>query len=74
VSSIGGTMMPSAFAVFKLITSSNLVGRMSGKSSGRPPVQPATFAHWRSKIHSSVVARFAEARARQSGTTLACDH
>jgi hypothetical protein len=37
VSSIGGTMMPSAFAVFKLITNSNLVGCLSGRSSGRPP-------------------------------------
>jgi hypothetical protein len=37
VSSIGGTMMPSAFAVFKLITRSNLVGCLSGGSSGRPP-------------------------------------
>src|SRR5207244_4821796 len=34
VSSAGGTMMPSAFAVFKLITSSNLVGCSTGRSAG----------------------------------------
>jgi hypothetical protein len=43
VSSIGGTMMPSAFAVFKLITSSNLAAACPEGRPAVPPVQPATF-------------------------------
>src|SRR5216684_1472014 len=39
VSSVGGTMMPSAFAVFKLITSSNLVGCSTGRSAGFAPLK-----------------------------------
>src|SRR6267142_5370674 len=38
VRSVGGTMMPSAFAVFKLITSSSLVGRSTGRSAGFAPL------------------------------------
>ena len=37
-SSVGGTMMPSAFAVFKLITSSSLVGSSTGRSAGFAPL------------------------------------
>ena len=33
-SSIGGTSMPSAFAVLRLMTSSNLVGCSTGRSPG----------------------------------------
>src|SRR6516225_1742980 len=36
-SSIGGTSMPSALAVAKLITSSNLVGSWTGRSPGFSP-------------------------------------
>jgi hypothetical protein len=32
-------MMPSAFAVFKLITSSNLVGCSTGRSAGLAPLK-----------------------------------
>ena len=38
-SSVGGTEMPSAFAVFKLITSSNLVGCSTGRSAGFAPLK-----------------------------------
>ena len=38
-SSVGGMMTPSAFAVFKLITSSNLVGRSTGRSPGFAPLK-----------------------------------
>src|SRR6266404_300740 len=34
-----GTSMPSAFAVFKLITSSNLVGCSTGRSAGFAPLK-----------------------------------
>src|SRR5215472_14869954 len=37
--SVGGTVMPSAFAVFILITSSNLVGCRIGKSAGFSPLR-----------------------------------
>jgi hypothetical protein len=37
-SSVGGTMMPSAFAVFKLMISSNLVGCSIGRSAGFAPL------------------------------------
>jgi hypothetical protein len=37
--SVGGTVMPSAFAVLRLITSSNLVGCMTGKSPGFSPLR-----------------------------------
>ena len=36
-SRVGGTSRPSALAVFKLITSSNFVGRITGKSVGLIP-------------------------------------
>src|SRR5947199_4465470 len=39
VSSVGGIMMPSAFAVFKLITSSYLVGCSTGRSAGFAPLK-----------------------------------
>src|SRR4051794_30305307 len=39
VSSVGGTMTPSAFAVFKLITSSYLVGCSTGRSAGFAPLK-----------------------------------
>jgi len=35
----GGKVRPSAFAVFKLITNSNLVGWMTGKSAGFSPLR-----------------------------------
>jgi hypothetical protein len=35
----GGTSRPSAFAVFRLITSSNLVGCMTGRSAGFSPLR-----------------------------------
>ena len=35
--SVGGTAMPSAFAVFRLMTSSNLVGASTGISLGLSP-------------------------------------
>src|SRR5262249_50181015 len=38
-SRVGGTSRPSAFAVFRLITSSNLVGRSTGKSEGFSPLR-----------------------------------
>src|SRR6266404_2522118 len=37
-SSAGGMMTPSAFAVFKLITRSNLVGCSTGRSAGFAPL------------------------------------
>jgi hypothetical protein len=37
VSSVGGTWTPSARAVFRLITKSNLVGCCTGRSAGRSP-------------------------------------
>ena len=42
-SSIGGTSMPSAFAVPRLMTSSNLVARSTGISAGLEPfkIRPA---------------------------------
>src|SRR5215831_19213781 len=36
-SSIGGMVMPSAFAVLRLMTSANLVGNSTGKSPGLLP-------------------------------------
>ena len=36
-SSVGGTLRPSALAVFMLITSSNLDGRSTGRSAGLVP-------------------------------------
>src|SRR5262245_44156451 len=36
---VGGTSMPSDLAVLRLITSSNLVGRMIGKSPGFSPLR-----------------------------------
>jgi hypothetical protein len=39
VSSVGGTMMSSAFAVFRLITSSYLVGCSTGRSAGFAPLK-----------------------------------
>src|SRR5437764_1257938 len=38
-SSAGGTVRPSAFAVFRLITSSNLVGCWTGRSAGLAPLR-----------------------------------
>src|SRR6516162_3330983 len=38
-SSVGGTSRPSAFAVFRLITSANLVGACTGKSAGFSPLR-----------------------------------
>jgi hypothetical protein len=38
-SSVGGISKTSAFAVFKLMTSSNLVGCKTGKSPGRSPLR-----------------------------------
>src|SRR6476659_2383708 len=37
-SSIGGTSMPSALAVLRLITNSNLVGCSTGRSAGLTPL------------------------------------
>ena len=39
VISVGGTVRPRAFAVFKLITSSNLVGACTGMSAGFSPLR-----------------------------------
>ena len=38
-SSVGGIWRPSAFAVFRLITSSYLVGCMTGRSAGLSPLR-----------------------------------
>jgi hypothetical protein len=38
-SSVGGTVRRSAFAVFKLITNSNLVGCSTGRSAGFAPLK-----------------------------------
>ena len=38
-SSVGGTSMPSDFAVLRLITNSNLVGCMTGRSPGLAPLR-----------------------------------
>ena len=38
-SSVGGTARPSAFAVLRLITNSNLVGCITGKSAGLSPLR-----------------------------------
>src|SRR6185503_15107248 len=38
-SSIGGTSRPSALAVLRLITNSNLVDRMTGRSAGFSPLR-----------------------------------
>lgn len=35
--SIGGTVMPNAFAALRLMTNSNLVGCITGKSAGLAP-------------------------------------
>src|SRR5262249_50097554 len=50
-SSIRGTSMPSAFAVFRLITSSYLVGACTGRSAGFSPLRmrstyPAARRYW----------------------------
>jgi len=39
VSNVGGTVRPSALAVLRLITSSNLVGCMIGRSDGMAPLR-----------------------------------
>jgi hypothetical protein len=39
VSTVGGTVMPSTFAVFRLITSSYLVGCSTGRSAGFAPLK-----------------------------------
>ena len=41
VSSVGGTMMPSAFAVFRLIASSNLIGCSTGRMTMAADHRPA---------------------------------
>jgi hypothetical protein len=41
-SSVGGTSRPSALAVLRLMTSSNLVGCSTGKSAGLPPCNTLT--------------------------------
>jgi len=38
-SSVGGIVRPSAFAVFRLITNSNLVDRITGRSPGFSPLR-----------------------------------
>src|SRR4029077_5255266 len=38
-SSVGGTVRPSAFAVLRLMTSSNFVGRSTGRSDGFAPLR-----------------------------------
>src|SRR5262245_20607886 len=38
-SRVGGTSSPSAFAVFRLITSSYLVGKLTGRSDGLAPLR-----------------------------------
>src|SRR5262249_16577602 len=38
-SSVGGIVRPSAFAVFRLIASSNFVGRNTGSSAGDTPLR-----------------------------------
>ena len=38
-STVGGTSRPSAFAVFRLITSSYLVGACTGRSAGFSPLR-----------------------------------
>jgi hypothetical protein len=38
-SSVGGTLMPSALAVLRLMTNSNLVGCTTGKSAGLSPLR-----------------------------------
>jgi len=38
-SSVGGTLRPSALAVFRLITSSNFVGPWTGRSAGFSPLR-----------------------------------
>ena len=38
-SSVGGTVRPSAFAVLRLMTSSNFVGYSTGKSDGFSPLR-----------------------------------
>src|SRR5262249_26692996 len=38
-SSVGGTSRPSALAVFRLITNSNLVGACTGRSAGFSPLR-----------------------------------
>ena len=50
-SSIGGTSMPSAFAVFRLMTNSYLVGACTGRSAGFSPLRmrstyPAARRYW----------------------------
>jgi hypothetical protein len=47
-SSLSGTSRPSAFAVFRLITSSNLVGCMTGRVDGLAPLRifPAYTPIW----------------------------
>ena len=44
-----GTSMPRAFAVFMLMTSSNLLGRMTGRSAGFSPLRmrPTRLPVWR---------------------------
>ena len=37
--SVGGTSIPSAFAVFRLMTSSNLTGCSTGRSAGFAPLK-----------------------------------
>jgi len=39
VTSVGGSVIPSAFAVFKLMTSSNFVGCCTGRSAGFSPLR-----------------------------------
>ena len=38
-SNVGGTMMPSTFAVRRLMTSSNLIGACTGRSAGFSPLR-----------------------------------
>src|SRR5262245_55495619 len=39
VTSVGGSVIPSAFAVFKLMTNSNFVGCCTGRSAGFSPLR-----------------------------------
>ena len=46
-SSVGGTVRPSALAVLRLMTSSNVVGRCTGRSAGLAPLR-IRYAHRKS--------------------------
>jgi hypothetical protein len=84
-SSVGGTSTPSALAVLRLMTNSNLVGSCTGRSEGAAPFSILS-TYWaarrcrgrwgrrRSSLGAVVIYNFAKIIARDGGHLGAIEH